>query len=67
MVDDGVSALLVPVGDAEGLGRQTVRLLADPVLSNTLRAAGLEAAAEYGWPTVREKWLELYRMVSASR
>ncbi|NMG54665.1 glycosyltransferase [Aromatoleum aromaticum] len=64
MVEDGVSALLVPVGDASSMARQAVRVLADPVLAGSLRAAGLEAAAAFAWPAVREQWLEVYRFVA---
>ncbi|THF61776.1 glycosyltransferase family 4 protein [Pseudothauera rhizosphaerae] len=65
MVAHEVSALLVPVGDAEALGEQALRVLADRALAGRLRAAGGEAVAAYAWPAVREKWFAVYRRLAA--
>lgn len=67
MVEDGASALLVPVGDFERMGREAVRLLRDPALAGALRTAGLGAVEGYAWPTVRDRWLEIYRLVAAAK
>lgn len=64
IVDNGVSGLLVPVGDAEAMGRAAMRLLRDPALHAGLRDAGVDAAAAYSWPVVREQWLRVYRSVA---
>lgn len=64
MVDSGVSGLLVPSGDADGMGRAALRVLEDPTLAGAMREAGLAAAAAYAWPTVREQWLRVYRSVA---
>jgi glycosyltransferase involved in cell wall biosynthesis len=61
MVEDGVSARLVPIGDAERMAAEALRCLAEPARAASMRAAGIEAAARYAWPTVREQWLDLYR------
>lgn len=67
MVEDGVSALLVPVGDAGRMGAAAVRVLSDVQLADALRNAGLRATADYAWPVVRERWFGVYRHVAASR
>jgi len=64
MVEDGVSALLVPVGDAAAMASEVSRVLADRRLAAGLRAAGIAAAAEYAWPVVRTHWLATYRAVA---
>jgi glycosyltransferase involved in cell wall biosynthesis len=65
MVEDGVSALLVPVGDDARMAGQAIRVLTESALRNTLRAAGLQAAARYAWPRVRDQWLALYRELAS--
>lgn len=67
MVEDGLSALLVPVGDADAMGEAAVRVLTDPELVGTLRENGLRAAMDYAWPAVRERWFEVYRSVAAPK
>lgn len=64
LVDDGVSGLLVPVGDADAMAGEVLRVLGDESLSAALREAGLKAATAYAWPTVREQWLQVYRSVA---
>lgn len=64
MVDHGVSGLLVPIGDADGMGRAALRVLEDARLAGAMREAGLAAAAAYAWPAVREQWLRIYRSVA---
>lgn len=61
LVEHGRTALLVPVGDAEGMAQATLRVLSDPVLRSQLREQGLQEAARYAWPRVREQWLQAYR------
>jgi glycosyltransferase involved in cell wall biosynthesis len=67
MVDDGRSALLVPVGDAEAMAQQAVHVLSDRALAASLRSHGLQAVERYAWPVIRERWLHLYREVTADR
>ncbi len=67
MVEDGLSALLVPVGDADAMGAAAVRVLTDPELVGTLRENGLRASMDYAWPAVRERWFEVYRSVAAPK
>lgn len=64
LVDNGASGLLVPVGDADAMAGEVLRVLGDQSLSAALREAGLKAATAYAWPTVREQWLQVYRSVA---
>ena len=61
MVEDDVSALLVPVGDAEFMGKQAIRILSDSRLAVRLISGGDKVAQSYSWPVVRKYWLEVYR------
>lgn len=67
MAEDGRSALLVSVADAEAMARQAVRVLSDRALAASLRTHGLQAVARYSWPVVRDCWLQLYLDVTADR
>ena len=61
MVEHGVHALLVPVGDHEALARQAERVLADRDLAEALVRCGAAEAERYAWPRVRAQWLAAYR------
>ncbi len=67
MVENGVSGLLVPIGDHEAMARQVLRVLQDGSLAERLRQAGLRQAQKYAWQQVRAQWLDAYRHVAASR
>lgn len=67
MVEDGVSARLVPIGDAERMAAEALRVFTEPARAASMRAAGIEAAAGYAWPTVRDQWLDLYRRVAGQQ
>jgi len=67
MVEDGVSASLVPIGDAERMAAEALRVLAEPACAASMRAAGIEAAVRYAWPTVRDQWLDLYRRIAGQQ
>lgn len=67
MVEDGVSACLVPIGDAEHMAAEALRVFSEPARAASMRAAGIEAAARYAWPTVRDQWLDLYRRVAGQQ
>ena len=62
IVTDGVDGLLVPVGDADALGRAALRVLWEPGLAGRLTGAARARAADaYSWEAVRLRWLALYR------
>lgn len=67
MVEDGVSALLVPIGNAAVMAQATIRILSDRALADAQRAAGLADVARYAWPRVREQWFAVYRRVAVKR
>lgn len=60
VVQNGVSGILVPVGDHQAMGEAAIRVLGDVQLAGALRAAGSAAVAAYAWPVVREQWLRIY-------
>lgn len=60
IVQDGVTALLVPPADPEAMARAILRLLEDPRLAGDLRQAGLSEVRQYAWPAVKERLLSLY-------
>ncbi len=64
MAEHGVSALLVPIGDAAAMAAQAQRVLSEAALAESLRGAGLAAAAGYAWPRVRAQWLAVYRQAA---
>lgn len=66
LVEDGVSGLLVPVGDAAAMAQAVLHVLSEPLLAARLREAGLTAAEAYAWPTVRDQWLRVYRSAAKS-
>lgn len=67
MVTHGVSALLVPIGDDAAIAQQVIRVLKDQTLAAGLRCAGQAEAEKYGWPRVKEQWLDAYRRAAFSK
>ncbi|HKW81412.1 MAG TPA: glycosyltransferase family 4 protein [Casimicrobiaceae bacterium] len=67
LVEHGRTALLVPAGDPVAMSAAIVRLLEDRRLALALRAAGIAAARQYGWPAVRAKWFGLYSQIQSLR
>ena len=55
------TGLMVPRGDADGMAREALRLLAEPTLALRLaRAARAECLRRFVWPAVRGEWERLY-------
>jgi glycosyltransferase involved in cell wall biosynthesis len=52
-VDDGKTAMLVPIGDVRAMSAMALRVLEEPGLADSLRSAGLLAAQRYSWTQVR--------------
>ncbi|PHV12132.1 glycosyl transferase family 1 [Chitinimonas sp. BJB300] len=67
MLSDGVSGLLVPIGDPAAMCAAVLRVLQDRQLAGRLRQAGRDEAERYAWPQVREQWLDAYRRAAATR
>jgi glycosyltransferase involved in cell wall biosynthesis len=63
ILEDGVHGLLAPSGDAAAVAAQVFRLLADPSLAARLAGAARASCDNYRWPSVRARWLALYREV----
>src|SRR2546427_241939 len=61
IVEDGVSGLLVPPGDAAALAAAVRRLGDDPALARRLGEAGRRRLREqFSWPAIVQRWLDLY-------
>ena len=60
LVEDGRTALLVPVGDADAMASAALRLLADPSLRAQLSQQGQQEVTRYAWPQVRVQWQRAY-------
>ncbi len=60
VLQDGRCGALVPVGDPGALARELAELLADPARRARLSAAGRVAVADYDWPRVLERILQVY-------
>ena len=67
MVEHEVSAILVPIGDADAMAEQAIRVLGDHACAARLRRNGIAQAARYAWPTVRLQWFETYQRVAIAR
>ena len=63
VVQDGVSGLLVPIGEPSLLGAAIVRLIQDGELASRLSAAGRLRAAEFSARRTAERTIEVYRKV----
>ena len=65
LVEDGVTGLLAPVGDADALGGAITRVLTEPALAATLRRNGLLRAPEFSIARTAERTLMVYERVLA--
>jgi glycosyltransferase involved in cell wall biosynthesis len=60
VVEDGKTAVLVPVGDYKAMAEELVKMLTDDALARRISSAGLEVVKKYTWPQVKHRWLEVY-------
>ena len=74
VVEDGHTGLLVPYDEsapaafAAGLAARISELLADPDRAAAMGAAGRERVlAEFGWPAIARRTVDVYRQVLAAR
>lgn len=61
----GDAGLTVSADDIDALAEALTRVLLDPTLHASLRAAGLARAGTFTWPAAAERLLEVYRQVAA--
>lgn len=61
MVEDGVTGLLAPIGDADTLAAATMRILNDPGLGNQLAHHASNKVQEFSYQATAEKTLMIYR------
>ena len=67
MVDNGVTGLLVPVGDHRAMAAAVLRVLDDSEFVKAMCAAALAQVQQYAWPEIREKWRQAYWQVAMKR
>lgn len=60
LVEHERTGLLSPVGDAEALATNTIRLLRDPQLCSKLTINAKEEMHRYDWSQVQKQWLNTY-------
>jgi phosphatidylinositol alpha-mannosyltransferase len=63
VVRDGVDGLLVPPGDPNALAAAIRRVLSEPELAATLRAAGRARAKAFSWQVVAPRVEAVYHRV----
>jgi glycosyltransferase involved in cell wall biosynthesis len=66
VVRDGIDGLLVPPGDPNALAAAIRRVLSEPGLAATLRAAGRARAEVFSWQTVAPRLEAIYNRVLGS-
>lgn len=67
VVEDGRTALLVGAADPRAMAEAALRILRQPDLATSLRAAGTQTVKQYTWPAVRERLLAVYSLALARR
>ncbi len=66
LVEHERTGLLSPVGDAQALAENVIRVLSDGVLAERLIVNAQREMERYSWPAVRAQWLEVYQEMSVS-
>jgi glycosyltransferase involved in cell wall biosynthesis len=61
LVRDGITALLVPAGDAEAMAEAMARVLCDDALRRSLVSAGLQEVQRYTWQRVAPLLADSYQ------
>jgi glycosyltransferase involved in cell wall biosynthesis len=62
MVEDGRTALLVPMGEPDAMAAASLRLLEDRALWHRLSRAGLTEVQRYTWSRIAPELASVYRM-----
>ena len=63
LINGGQEAVLTPASDAAAWADAVLELIADPPRRDAMGAAGLAKAAQFAWPNVAQRILEVYRRV----
>jgi glycosyltransferase involved in cell wall biosynthesis len=64
LVEDGQTGLLSPVGDANALANNVIRLLQNQDLAEKIASNAYEKSKTFRWEHVRTAWLKVYRSLS---
>jgi len=67
MVEHGRTALLTPPQDPQAMAGSIARLLNDRGLAQRIASAGLADVQRFGWPAVRQRWIDIYARLVAGR
>jgi phosphatidylinositol alpha-mannosyltransferase len=64
VVGEGSEAVLLPADDATAWADAAIQLLADPARRAAMSAAGRAKAAEFAWPIVAQRELDVYERIT---
>jgi glycosyltransferase involved in cell wall biosynthesis len=67
VIEDGVSGLIVPIGDADALGQAITRVLREPALAAALSAGAKARAPLFSIETTVSRTLDVYRELLGDR
>ena len=67
IVQDGVTALLVPPRDAAAMAAALLQVITDTALADRLARAGLQEVQRYTWDRVAPQWAAVYDAAVARR
>jgi glycosyltransferase involved in cell wall biosynthesis len=65
VIEDGVSGLIVPIGDAEAIGRAIARVLLDPALAAQLSGGARARAPKFSIENTVDSTMAIYRELLA--
>jgi phosphatidylinositol alpha-mannosyltransferase len=63
LIAGGAEAVLVPKDNPQAWARATIALIEDPARRAAMGAAGLAKAAQFAWPRIAERVLDVYQRV----
>jgi glycosyltransferase involved in cell wall biosynthesis len=65
VIENGVSGLILPIGDADALGRVIARVLRDPALAARLSAGAIARAPTFSIENTVDRTMDVYRELLA--
>ncbi len=66
LLEDGISALLVPDDDPDAMARAVTQVLDDPALAARLSSGGRQLAEASSWPRVLDSWVAVFDAIEGS-